>query len=176
MFFRVGLLFLGLACLGCAHLSTGKSFDGVRRLAEDTPPPLASAPPPGKTRFTVQKPAEMAPPPLPPLPSLTPAPSTAPALETNLPPLEPGPLPVISDTEWTIVPGLLRGQLEGWALRAGYQLIWKARHDYEMHSQAIFRENFADSVKRLFNRMHTHGNLLRVTIYEANRVIEVTED
>ena len=144
MFFRVGILFLGLACLGCAHQSSiqGGAFDGgasypnvALESAEDAAPPL-------------------------------PAPETKPQ----------NPVPVVSATEWIVVPGFLRGQLEGWASQAGYQLIWKARHDYEMHSQSIFRESFVDSVKRLFNRMHAHGNLLRVTIYEVNQVIEVTED
>lgn len=77
---------------------------------------------------------------------------------------------------WSITPGGLRAQLKRWANRAEYALIWKANHDFEMESHATFRDTFPRAVKRLFSRMHTNGNSLRVTIYQANKHIVVRED
>jgi len=75
--------------------------------------------------------------------------------------------------EWNLVPGSLRGQLETWAYRAGYQLIWKAQNDLEMQTKASFRGDFLSAVKSLFVGLYAHGNLLRATLYEDNKVLEV---
>ncbi|WP_419783924.1 toxin co-regulated pilus biosynthesis Q family protein [Maridesulfovibrio sp.] len=77
---------------------------------------------------------------------------------------------------WSIVPGGLRDQLKRWAGRSEYTLVWKANHDFEMQSHATFRDTFPRAVKRLFARMHANGNSLRVTIYQANKHIVVSED
>ncbi|SDK77608.1 Conjugal transfer protein TrbH [Maridesulfovibrio ferrireducens] len=77
---------------------------------------------------------------------------------------------------WSIVPGGLKNQLKRWAGRAEYQLVWKAGHDFQMQAHATFRDTFPRAVKRMFSRMHAGGNSLRVTIYQANKVIEVCED
>ncbi len=78
--------------------------------------------------------------------------------------------------EWTISPGLLRGQMEGWASRAGYQLVWEAKNDFEMSSQATFQGDYLASVKTLFTAMHDQGNPLRATVYQGNKVLKVTEE
>ncbi len=80
------------------------------------------------------------------------------------------------DEDWAIVPGGLKEQLKRWAGRAEYQFVWKAGHDFQMQAHANFRDTFPRAVKRLFSRMHAGGNSLRVTIYQANKVIEVCED
>lgn len=80
------------------------------------------------------------------------------------------------DENWIINPGGLKDQLKRWASRSEYQLVWKAGHDFEMQAHAAFRDTFPKAVKRLFSRMHAGGNSLRVTIYQANKVIEVCED
>lgn len=77
---------------------------------------------------------------------------------------------------WTLTAGSFKTQLEEWAHKADYQLIWKAEHDYTMQAKAIFKDNFIGAVKRVFTRMHLNGNSLRASIYEDNRVIEVVED
>ncbi len=92
----------------------------------------------------------------------------------TIPPTASG--PAIKVEEWSIVPGLLRGQLESWSVKAGYQVVWKARHDFEMQTQAVFRDDFVGAVKRLFFGLHKHGNLLKATIYQSNRVLEITEE
>ncbi len=85
--------------------------------------------------------------------------------------------PVNQPTEWLIAPGLLRGQLENWSAQAGYQLVWKARNDFEMFSQASFQGDFTGAVKKLMGGMHSQGSgLLRATIYQGNKVLEVTEE
>lgn len=77
---------------------------------------------------------------------------------------------------WSLTAGSFKTQLEEWAHKADYQLIWKAEHDYTMQAKAIFKDSFIGAVKRVFTRMHLNGNSLRATIYEDNRVIEVVED
>lgn len=117
---------------------------------------------------------------------VSPAPELPAAQEPSLP-VEPAPAAVAPSVaeevvtpketeEWAIRPGSLKAQLEDWSNRAGHQLIWKASHDFQMQSHAVFRDSFIGSVKRLVARMHLNGNALRVTIYQENNVVEVTED
>jgi hypothetical protein len=108
-------------------------------------------------------------------PLAAPAGSIVPAV---MPPISGPAAPVVANSgpEWNIVPGLLRHQLAAWSNRAGYQMIWKAGYDFEMESQSAFHGDFVEAVKRLFARMHAHGNLLRATIYQDNRVLEVREE
>lgn len=121
-----------------------------------------------------------------PVPAVTPPPASQPALpmESALPIETVASSPTATEAivtpketeEWAIRPGSLKAQLEGWAARAGHQLVWKASHDFQMQSHAVFRDSFIGSVKRLVARMHLNGNALRVTIYQENNVVEVTED
>jgi hypothetical protein len=85
-------------------------------------------------------------------------------------------VPLATESGWRIAPGLLRVQLKAWTDTAGYQLVWKSRNDFEMSSHVMFRSDFVGAVKRLFARMHLHGNPLRATIYQDNRVLEVVEE
>ncbi|MBQ4133346.1 MAG: TcpQ domain-containing protein [Desulfovibrionaceae bacterium] len=85
-------------------------------------------------------------------------------------------VPVKIDQTWEIRPGLLRGQLIGWAGQAGYQVVWKASSDYEIFTRASFKGSFENAVDHLFQRLYAHGNSLRVEIYTGNKVIEVNED
>lgn len=77
---------------------------------------------------------------------------------------------------WGIHKGeMLRGQMEGWAAVAGYSLIWNAQNDYEMRSSATFSGVFIDAVKNFFAALQANGLALRVTIYQGNKVMEVSE-
>lgn len=77
---------------------------------------------------------------------------------------------------WVIHKGeMLRGLLEGWAAIAGYSLIWNAQNDYEMRSSATFSGVFIDAVKNFFAALQANGLALRVTIYQGNKVMEVSE-
>eukprot|EP00831_Metopus_contortus_P064520 TRINITY_DN57742_c0_g1_i1.p3 TRINITY_DN57742_c0_g1~~TRINITY_DN57742_c0_g1_i1.p3 ORF type:complete len:257 (-),score=56.49 TRINITY_DN57742_c0_g1_i1:609-1379(-) len=77
--------------------------------------------------------------------------------------------------KWAIVPGGLKKQLEVWANRAGYQLVWGMDTDFQMQAGVVFNDTFTGAVKRLFSRMFTNGNSLRVRIYHGNKVLEVGE-
>lgn len=102
-----------------------------------------------------------------------PAPAVS-AMPGSLPD-EPAAEPVIEQM-WEISKGqMLRGQMEGWAAVAGYSLIWNAQHDYEMRSSATFSGSFHDAVKRFYAALQASGLALRVTIYEGNKVMEVSE-
>ena len=77
---------------------------------------------------------------------------------------------------WEIVKGeMLKAQLERWASDAGYTLIWSAHNDYEMQSDAAFNGPFQAAVKAFFGALQSNGHALRVTIYEGNNVMEVSE-
>lgn len=97
--------------------------------------------------------------------------SETPAVGTALPLADAAP----ADT-WAITPGALRAQLGVWAARGGYQLIWKAEHDYDMEAHANFRGDFLEAVKQLFSGLQRVGYPLRVTIYKSNNVMEVMEN
>lgn len=77
---------------------------------------------------------------------------------------------------WEITKGqMLRGQMEGWAAVAGYSLIWNAHNDYEMQSSAAFTGEFIEAVKTFFAALQANGLALRVTIYQGNKVMEVSQ-
>lgn len=102
----------------------------------------------------------------------TPAPSTS---SSSMPvaAIEAVPVP---KALWEIQKGsMLRGQMEGWAAVAGYSLIWNAQNDYEMRSYATFSGEFIDAVKNFFAALQANGLALRVTIYQGNKVMEVSE-
>ena len=77
---------------------------------------------------------------------------------------------------WEVERGrMLREQMESWAAQAGYTLIWSAQNDYEMQSSARFTGVFIEAVKNLFAALASNGLALRVTIYQGNNVMEVSE-
>lgn len=82
----------------------------------------------------------------------------------------------VPQSEWSIEPGTLRAQITAWTARAGYQLVWKASHDYDMDSHARFQGDFVGAVKNLFTGLQHAGFPLRVTLYKGNNVMEVSEN
>lgn len=96
----------------------------------------------------------------------TPVPATSPAVTIVAEPMLP---------EWLLTPGSLHVQLEGWAGRAGYQLVWNADTDLDMQSRASFRGNFVGAITQLFEGLHAAGFPLRATLYPANNVLEVSD-
>lgn len=96
----------------------------------------------------------------------TPVPATSPAVTIVAEPMLP---------EWLLTPGSLHVQLEGWAKRASYQLVWNADTDLDMQSRASFRGNFVAAITQLFEGLHAAGFPLRATLYPANNVLEVSD-
>lgn len=113
-----------------------------------------------------------------PVPASTPSGDTA-AVPASLPAdaeIIPVGNPVEDARTWEIVKGeMLKAQLERWATDAGYTLIWSAHNDYEMQSNSTFNGPFKDAVKVFFGALQSNGHALRVTIYEGNCVMEVSE-
>lgn len=115
-----------------------------------------------------------------PVPTSTPSGDTASAVPASLsadaeiiPVSNPAGMGVRS---WEIVKGeMLKAQLERWATDAGYTLIWSAHNDYEMQSDSTFNGPFKDAVKAFFGALQSNGHALRVTIFEGNNVMEVSE-
>ena len=81
----------------------------------------------------------------------------------------------VSLPEWRLSQGSLRTQLDAWANRASYQLVWNADTDLDMQSRASFRGNFVAAITQLFEGLHAAGFPLRATLYPANNVLEVSD-
>lgn len=81
----------------------------------------------------------------------------------------------VSLPEWQLSQGSLRTQLDVWANRASYQLVWNADTDLDMQSRATFRGNFVAAVTQLFEGLHAAGFPLRATFYPSNNVLEVSD-
>ena len=77
---------------------------------------------------------------------------------------------------WNITPGTLRAQVVAWAARAGYQIVWKAEHDFDIEAHANFRGDFLGAMEQLFSGLQRVGTPLRVTVYKSNNVLEVQEN
>ncbi len=86
------------------------------------------------------------------------------------------PKSVVMSPIWEVGKGrMLRDQMVDWAARANYSLVWNAQNDYELRGSATFRGEFIDAVKTFFAALQANGLALRVTIYQGNRVMEVSE-
>ena len=81
----------------------------------------------------------------------------------------------VSLPEWRLSQGSLRTQLDVWANRASWQLVWNADTDLDMQSRATFRGNFVAAVTQLFEGLHAAGFPLRATFYPSNNVLEVSD-
>lgn len=81
----------------------------------------------------------------------------------------------LSEKTWMLMPGSLQNQLDSWAERAGYQLVWKSSSDLDMEAHASFKGTFVGVIQQLFTGLHKSGHPLRVTLYQNNNVIEVSE-
>ena len=108
----------------------------------------------------------------------TPAPPATPKVEATSIPASPAVTIVaepVSLPEWHLSQGSLRTQLDVWASRASWQLIWNADTDLDMQSRATFRGNFVAAVTQLFEGLHAAGFPLRATFYPPNNVLEVSD-
>ena len=108
----------------------------------------------------------------------TPAPPATPKVEATSIPASPAVTIVaepVSLPEWHLSQGSLRTQLDVWASRASWQLIWNADTDLDMQASASFRGNFVAAVTQLFAGLHAAGFPLRATFYPPNNVLEVSD-
>ena len=108
----------------------------------------------------------------------TPAPPATPKVEATSIPASPAVTIVaepVSLPEWHLSQGSLRTQLDIWASRASWQLIWNADTDLDMQASASFRGNFVAAVTQLFEGLHAAGFPLRATFYPSNNVLEVSD-
>lgn len=107
-----------------------------------------------------------------PIPVVTAAPQPLPLEPMTAPTADTPTTPEI----WNITPGTLRAQLTAWGSLAGYQLIWKADHDYDIEVHANFKGDFLSAIQQLFSGLQRVGSPLRVTLYKSNNVMEVQEN
>ena len=82
--------------------------------------------------------------------------------------------PVPEVLHWNLHEGSLRHQLQNWAKKAGYQVIWNTSADLEMQASSEFSGSFTDAVTQLFDGLRREGFPFYVTLY-SNKVLEVTE-
>ena len=65
------------------------------------------------------------------------------------------PLPL--NESWPLIAGGLRNQVQGWADRAGYQLVWQADNDFDMAVSASFEGDFLHVLESLFSGSLAHS-------------------
>ncbi len=157
----------------------------VAAAAPVTPPPaarpVAAAAAMTSPRAPAAAPIASAPAAVPVSSAVTPVAAKVPAPAPEPAASSPEPVAPIAETPveqpvWELQKGtMLRGQVEGWAAVAGYSLIWNAQNDYELRSSATFSGEFVDAVRSFFAALQANGLALRVTIYQGNRVMEVSE-
>lgn len=95
------------------------------------------------------------------------------AWESELYSLEPALEKTIEKETWSLEQGSLYAQLDKWAKKGGYQLIWKSEHDLQMKSDAIFTGTLFKSTQALFDGLAKLGHSFTVTFYQGNKVMEV---
>ncbi len=83
------------------------------------------------------------------------------------------PMSVIDD--WELSTDMtLRENLESWATRAGWDMTWKSRHDYQIDHSAVFRSTtFEDAVAETLGFYRTAPVPLTATYYEGNSVVVI---
>ncbi len=80
--------------------------------------------------------------------------------------------PVLS---WQLAPGPLKRQLEGWAARAGYSVVWQADTDLEMAAGAQFAGTFPEVVRALFEGLHRSGYPYTAHLFHGNQVLHIED-
>jgi hypothetical protein len=80
------------------------------------------------------------------------------------------------DQEWSTRPGLLRAQMEDWATSAGYQIVWRVSRDYHLQSSFHFSGTYVEALQAFFDGMQKMGNSLKVTVYQGNNVVLISEE
>ena len=78
---------------------------------------------------------------------------------------------------WTVDPEehrTLRGVLESWAARAGWNLVWNAERDYGLGAAAVFGGGFLEAADLLLSGPAT-ARVLDVRAYAANRHLVVDD-
>lgn len=75
--------------------------------------------------------------------------------------------------EWRLRPGGLRPQLEQWAERADYELVWRAPRDFMIEANVSFDGTFVDAFQRLVRTMNDEGTPIIGSVHRSNRVAVV---
>ena len=73
-------------------------------------------------------------------------------------------------------PGSCSAQLAAYLGDHGWQLAWRLNRDIWISAHAAYPGAPAEALKRLFRDLARAGQPCRVTLYSANRVVEVRED
>jgi hypothetical protein len=84
--------------------------------------------------------------------------------------------PIVADTSWSVrADSTLRGTLEAWSAREGWDLVWDARHDYRLRAAADLGPDFLSAIRALADAVNMSSPDLTVTLYLGNRVIHVRD-
>ncbi len=78
------------------------------------------------------------------------------------------------DPLWIVSPGTLHRQLQKWAQKAGYQLVWHDSDDYLLTAHAEIPGSFVHAASVLIDGLDQAGSTVRITVYRENRVLIVS--
>lgn len=84
-------------------------------------------------------------------------------------------MPPAPKAHWELRPGGLKSQLDAWAEKAKYQVVWKSPDDFLISTDSTLNGNFPEVVQQVVDGMHETGSTIAVKIYEGNHTVVVTE-
>lgn len=83
---------------------------------------------------------------------------------------------ISSPTSWTVrSESTLKGTLEAWSAREGWELVWDAKNDYRLRASADLGPNFMRAIRLLADSVNMSSPDVTVTLYLGNRVIHVRD-
>jgi len=83
-------------------------------------------------------------------------------------------IPVRRSRLWVLQPGeTLRKQMDGWAKKVGWTIVWDSDHDLTVPALTTVRGQFEQAVTWAFKQLLADGVLFRVTFYEGNDTVVV---
>lgn len=86
----------------------------------------------------------------------------------------PTPPPVAVQVVWKLERGLpIHTQLQAWAQRAGWTLLWRPDFSWRTAADASFEGEFSDAIEQVITALFEEGEPVRLILWEANQVAEV---
>jgi hypothetical protein len=67
----------------------------------------------------------------------------------------------------------LESQLQGWASRAGWKVVWNVPHDWIVPNGAVFGDDFHAAADQVIQTLAANGANVRADFYKGNRTLVV---
>ena len=74
---------------------------------------------------------------------------------------------------WKLEPGAFKPQLQQWAQKSSYKLIWRSDYDYMIEGDVTIEGSFIDAVSQVLNNLYENGINIYADIYRGNKVLYI---